>query len=89
LSAKKIRQPHLHFNLQYVLNQRKSFNTQFIREENIQGCNYPYFSYFSSDKSPMPKTHRSSRESGTQQAKAQDKLRYIATSIGIRPHTNR
>jgi hypothetical protein len=60
-SPRKSKQPHLHFNLRHLLKTSKTFTGHFSREDNIQGTSFPYYNYFSSEKSSMPRTQRGVR----------------------------
>lgn len=64
-SPRKAKQPHLHFNLKHLLQTSKTFTGQFSRESNIQGSNFPYYNYFSSQKSSLPRTQKSIRNKGS------------------------
>lgn len=57
-SPRKGKEPHVQFNLTHLLKTSKTFSGQFNRSKQIQGSNFPYYQYFSSHKSPLPKTAR-------------------------------
>ena len=59
----KFKQPNLHFNLQHLLKKRKTFDGNFKLEDNIQGGNFPYYQYFSSGRSSIPLSARSTNHS--------------------------
>ena len=50
----------MHFNLNHMLKKRKTFDGTYRLEENIQGSNYPYYNYYSSGRSSIPLSARSS-----------------------------
>jgi hypothetical protein len=79
-SPRKARQPHLHFNLKHLLQTSKKFTGHFSKEENIQGSNFPYYNYFSSQKSSLPKTQKSFRS----KASKVENDRYISATVGLR-----
>ena len=60
-SPRKSKQPHLHFNLRHILQTSKTFTGHFSREDEIQGTSFPYYNYFSSEESSLPKTQKSFR----------------------------
>ena len=90
MQQRKTKQPHLHFNLRHLIETRKKFTGDFSREENITGSNYPYLHYFSSTKSSLPSSQRSSRykssgkREGMEMAKTGEKKRFISTTVGVR-----
>lgn len=82
-SPRRAKQPHLHFNLRHLLQTRKAFNGEFSREDNIQGTNFPYYQYFSSEKSSLPASQQSARSRHAE--RTSERQRYISTTMAVRP----
>ena len=91
VGGKKVRQPNMHFNLNFMIQKRKTFNGDFSREQNITGTSYPYYNYFSSSKSSVPSTQRSSRYKTPRRASEittaktmEERSRFTSTTVGVR-----